>query len=230
MWVPAHPSSLHFQHCSTLDKPVALQRAVPVCPCSLPACHRDQGRCSGRGTGRQQSHRQSRGCSEPPGTGWYKPGVLCRTQGAANLASVWGSSLCSLTSLGARGSCGHGAAPCAVRCPCRAGPGGRQEPCPHAAPCWSFRWAGSSSVLLQHLCRLQSELILEEQKSGAISNLLREEFIKSRQQLHCTQSAGLLADCQALCAVGLHEPRLNGICVPAALLTARSSHKALANN
>lgn len=139
----------------------------------------------GRGTGRQQS----RGCSEPPGTGWYKPGVLCRTQGAANLASAWGSSLRSLTSLGARGSCGCGAALCAARCPRGAGPGGRQEPCPPAATCWSFRWAGGSLVLLQHLCRLQSELILEEQESGAISNLLREEFIKSRQQLHGTQRA-----------------------------------------
>lgn len=42
----------------------------------------------------------------------------------------------------------------------------------------NFRWAGSSLLFLQHLCRLRSELILEQQKSGAISNLLRKELGK----------------------------------------------------
>lgn len=46
---------------------------------------------------------------------------------------------------------------------------------PVFCPSLDFRWAGSS-LFLQRLCRLRSELILEEQKSGAISNLLRKEL------------------------------------------------------
>lgn len=58
----------------------------------------------------------------------------------------------------------------------------------------NFRWAGSSLLFLQHLCRLRSELILEEQKSGAISNLLRKDLGKSRHHLCGMQRTGLFAE------------------------------------
>lgn len=68
----------------------------------------------------------------------------------------------------------------------------------------SFRWVGSSLLFLQHLCRLRSELILEEQKSGAISNLLRKELGKSRHQLCGTQGTGLFAGLSQCCPHGLY--------------------------
>lgn len=72
-----------------------------------------------------------------------------------------------------------------------------------------LRVGGSSLVLWQQLCRLQPELILEEQKSGAISNLVQEEFIKSsRSDAACRGLGAVWAPVSAPpCSLWLCEPK-----------------------
>lgn len=91
----------------------------------------------------------------------------------------------------------------------------------------NFRWAGSSLLFLQHLCRLQSELILEEQKSGAISNLLRKELGRRQTPALWHAEGWALAELCQCCPHG--SP---WACVrpfgPALLLPASSWNKAVA--
>lgn len=74
----------------------------------------------------------------------------------------------------------------------------------------NFRWAGSSLLFLQHLCRLQSELILEEQKSGAISNLLRKELGK--------RQTAALWHAKGWAQTGLSPQWPMGLCISVAFL------------